>query len=150
MPAGCIHRAESALPPSVRRRDYGRIDLETNEQGLLSSSREMPIRDLFAGDVKQHALPARMNFRRWSHALLAFLALTAYARTALPKSKTAIDITPGPSVMSDEEKAIQADPAQRIQHGVILLEEYERNENLGTDRSTATTCGRRSSHRKRD
>jgi hypothetical protein len=37
-------------------------------------------------------------------------------------------IEPGPGVMSEEEKAIAADPAAGIQHGVILLEESERDD----------------------
>src|SRR5438093_1436958 len=50
-----------------------------------------------------------------------------------PAQKTASAIEPGPSAMTEEDKAIQADPAQGIEHGVVLREEYERNENLGTD-----------------
>jgi hypothetical protein len=65
--------------------------------------------------------------------ILCVLAAVLLSAAALGKSKTALDIKAGPTGMSEEEKAIQPDPARRIEHGVILLEEYERNENLGSD-----------------
>ncbi len=53
---------------------------------------------------------------------------------ASARTKTDIDILPGPSVMSAEEKAIAADPVKGIEHGVILVEETE----LDDDRAEYT------------
>src|SRR5438093_1066969 len=56
---------------------------------------------------------------------------TSPARTPCLGSKLDIKIGPGPSVISEEEKAIQADPANGLQDGVVLVDEGEWTENLG-------------------
>jgi hypothetical protein len=66
------------------------------------------------------------------------LVLLAAAAILLPRSpaiagKGDFKIVPGPATISDEEKAIRADPGKGMEHGVILLEETERDESLGTD-----------------
>jgi hypothetical protein len=66
-----------------------------------------------------------------SHAR-AFIVATALAASLLraePASTQKHRIGPGPTVMSDEEKAIVPDSAQGIEHGVILVEEAERDPN---------------------
>lgn len=60
------------------------------------------------------------------------LAVFCLAFAGSPSSTCAAGVAPGPTVMSDEEKAIRADPAQGVEHAVILLEESERNDDLGT------------------
>jgi hypothetical protein len=45
---------------------------------------------------------------------------------------TDIEIVAGPKVMSEQEKAIVANVEAGLQHGVILIEETERNDNKGT------------------
>lgn len=63
--------------------------------------------------------------------LLSF-ALAVASPLALAGSKTNIEVGPGPTTLSEEEKAIAADPASGIEHGVILLEETEQDEDIGT------------------
>jgi hypothetical protein len=55
------------------------------------------------------------------------LNLSALSQAA---DQTKIMIEPGPVTMSEEERSITADPAQGIEHGVILIEETDRNENF--------------------
>ena len=47
--------------------------------------------------------------------------------------KTAFDIEPGPRTMSAEEKALQPDPANGSEQGLVLIEETSRDESAGTD-----------------
>jgi hypothetical protein len=59
-----------------------------------------------------------------------FLAgLAAASVWAKPPSE--LEIKPGPSTISPAEAAIVADPSAGSQHGVILVEETVRNENIG-------------------
>lgn len=51
--------------------------------------------------------------------------------TLLAGDVTEIEIKPGPTVMSAAEKAIVADVGKGIQHGVILIEETDRNDDKG-------------------
>jgi len=51
-------------------------------------------------------------------------------------AKKAERIEPGPTVMSEAEKALQPDPAAGIEHGIILVEEAFRNEDLNEDMET--------------
>lgn len=52
---------------------------------------------------------------------------------AFSSTKIKFVVGPGPKEMSEAEKALTPDPAAGSQHGVILLDETERNENLGFD-----------------
>lgn len=52
---------------------------------------------------------------------------------AMEKDDSELKITPGPTVISDEEKAIVVDRGRGIDKAVILLEETERNEMHGQD-----------------
>ena len=52
------------------------------------------------------------------------------ALAARAAESTKIDIKPGPSEMSAAERAIQPDPASGAEHGVILVEETNRNDDL--------------------
>jgi hypothetical protein len=58
--------------------------------------------------------------------------LAAIVPLAFAGGDTDIPITPGPTVMSEQEKAIVADAASGLQHGVILIAETERDDNRGT------------------
>jgi hypothetical protein len=49
----------------------------------------------------------------------------------LGSGSTDIEIKPGPATMSDAEKKIVADVDKNVQHGVILLEEMDRNDDYG-------------------
>ena len=53
-------------------------------------------------------------------AIALFLVFGTYARASAPP---AIDVKPGPTVMSPEELAIVADVAKGVQYGVVLIEE---------------------------
>lgn len=57
----------------------------------------------------------------------ALLVVTIPAHAAEDKFR----ITPGPVAMTDEEKAIRPEPARGVEHGVILVEEVDRNDNYG-------------------
>ncbi|HEX4823751.1 MAG TPA: DUF3857 domain-containing protein [Candidatus Polarisedimenticolaceae bacterium] len=66
----------------------------------------------------------------------AAAVLFAVLVTALPSfagTTTDIEISPGSIAMSGPEKEIAADPAKGIQHGVILIDETERDDNHGTN-----------------
>ena len=79
---------------------------------------------------------AKRQSRRWIRlAPLALIAAVALQPASLAK-KRGLQIEPGPTVMSDEEKAIQADPAAGIEHAVILVEETFRDEDLGSAMET--------------
>ncbi len=67
----------------------------------------------------------------WKLALV--LAAVAAATATRASKSTAIEIKPGPAAMSEAEKAIVSDPATGAQHGVVLLEETARNDNLGAE-----------------
>ncbi|HEX4825439.1 MAG TPA: DUF3857 domain-containing protein [Candidatus Polarisedimenticolaceae bacterium] len=54
------------------------------------------------------------------------------ACAAMAGEETRIDIVPGARVISDAERAIQADPAKGLQHGIVLLEEWQLNDDYGT------------------
>jgi hypothetical protein len=63
---------------------------------------------------------------------LAILSVLA-TPPLLAADKTAVEIAPGPRVMSAEEKALQPDPAHGSEHGLVLTEETSRDESAGTD-----------------
>jgi hypothetical protein len=64
---------------------------------------------------------------------IASTALLAALATLVAAGDTAkFEIVPGPRSMSDAEKAIAPDPAKGAEHGVVLLEETDRNDNLGS------------------
>jgi len=63
--------------------------------------------------------------------LAAALAVLFSASVAVA-ARGEFKVGPGATTMSDEEKAIVADPARGMEHGVILLEEVQRDERLGT------------------
>jgi hypothetical protein len=65
--------------------------------------------------------------------LALLLAALSVATTARAGKSTDIEVKPGPAAMSEAEKAIVADPASGAQHGVVLLEETERNDSLGAE-----------------
>ena len=60
--------------------------------------------------------------------VLTLLAMAA--PTAALAARDTFKIVPGPTAMSEEEKAIQPDPASGSEHGVILVEEIDRNDNM--------------------
>lgn len=60
-------------------------------------------------------------------------ALLAGSFRPASASKNDFKIAPGPATISDEEKALAPDPNAGAQHGVVLVEEEERDESLGTD-----------------
>ncbi len=62
--------------------------------------------------------------------LVVFALLPALEPLAALAARDTFKIVPGPTVMSDEEKAIQPDPARGAEHGVILVEEIDRNDNM--------------------
>lgn len=70
-------------------------------------------------------------------ALCVGLTILLACGASFAKSKTDIKIVPGPTSMSEEEKAIQSDQAQGIENAVILVEETVKNDDLGTDSSVA-------------
>lgn len=70
----------------------------------------------------------------WLFPILA-LAATGLAEP-VAAGKQLKGIEPGPREQSAEERALEADPSAGIEHAVILLEEYERNEDLGSDLET--------------
>jgi hypothetical protein len=63
-------------------------------------------------------------------AILVAAALVAAPVWAKPISD--MEIKPGPSTISAAEAAVVADPATGSQHGVILVQETVRNENIGS------------------
>lgn len=65
---------------------------------------------------------------------LGFIALAALYRPALASSagSTDIPIEAGPAAISPAEAAIAADPAHGMQHGVILIDETERDDTHGS------------------
>lgn len=56
-----------------------------------------------------------------------------YTSAALLAAGTELSVRPGPSMISDAERAIEADPSLGVEHAVILVEETEMNEDYGTD-----------------
>ncbi len=70
----------------------------------------------------------RQAFLPISTALLYALA----ARAGESAPGTRVDVKPGPTTISAEEAAIQADPARGIEHGVILVEETSLDEAHGS------------------
>jgi hypothetical protein len=56
--------------------------------------------------------------------LLATVSTAALAASNRPE----IEVKPGPEVMSEEERSLAPDPNKGMQHGVILLEEVDRQE----------------------
>jgi len=75
-----------------------------------------------------------MSAPRWSVRAAAFAALFVLLASAstLPAGKDDFKFAPGPSTISEEEKAIAPDPNRGMEHGVVLLEEFERDERLGS------------------
>lgn len=74
--------------------------------------------------------PVRAPFL--STAVIVCLGVLPVAAAPPDQPDTRFLIEPGPTVQSEEEKALVADPARGMQHGVILLEEMLRDES-GTD-----------------
>jgi hypothetical protein len=76
-----------------------------------------------------------MNARRRTLSL----AVIAMAMMVCPPAEHARrgGIEPGPAVMSEEESALEADPAKGIEHALILVEETWRAEDQGTATKTA-------------
>ncbi|HKQ62077.1 MAG TPA: DUF3857 domain-containing protein [Candidatus Polarisedimenticolaceae bacterium] len=66
-------------------------------------------------------------------ALAGASALWVSLASPSPAADTRIDIQPGPTTLSDEERAIQVDPAKGIVHGVILVDETQLNDNYGVE-----------------
>lgn len=64
--------------------------------------------------------------------LLFSLVVAAGDVSAAASDQTALRIKPGPKRMTEEERAIVADPARQMEHGVVLAQEIYRNENLRT------------------
>lgn len=62
--------------------------------------------------------------------VLLALSLIAGPPVHARTEKTPFKVTPGALVISEEEKAIVADPNSGAQHGVILLEETERDDSI--------------------
>lgn len=52
---------------------------------------------------------------------------------AFAPDKTVLEIGPGPKTMSEAEKALAPDPAAGSQHGVILVDETDRDDSGGAD-----------------
>lgn len=74
-------------------------------------------------------------------ALALFLAFFGAPVWSARTEKIVTAIQPGPTVMSEEEKAIVSDPAKGMEHGVILVEETEQDRQAGV-------LGRTSFHRR--
>jgi hypothetical protein len=68
-----------------------------------------------------------------SHHACLVAAVMLLSPSPANAAKGDLKIAPGPATISEDEKAIQADPNKGMEHGVILLEETERDESLGTD-----------------
>jgi hypothetical protein len=71
----------------------------------------------------------------WRPALVLFLGLCVQVVSAKPK--TSIEVDAGPKGISQEESAIQPDAASGSEHGVILIEETDRNEDNGVETETS-------------
>lgn len=107
----------------------------------IASERAQAARSMFARALRTGAILSMargtggfVSVRRHAYKLLAPLLVVGFSPcVALAKGKTDIEIKPGPTKISDEERAIQADPAKGVEHGVILVEELEKDEDLGTD-----------------
>ena len=63
-------------------------------------------------------------------ALAGAVLAVAVTRTLAGRA-TELEIAPGPSVMSEAEKAIVTDVAKDLEHGVVLIEETEKNDDYG-------------------
>jgi hypothetical protein len=73
--------------------------------------------------------------RRSSRSAAAAVALAALGPALAAKGE--LKIAAGPNLITEEEKAIAPDPNQGMEHGVVLLEEWELDETLGTDRQVS-------------
>ena len=69
---------------------------------------------------------------RWRYLAIVTLLTMTFPSVSTAKKKV-LAIGPGPAVMSEEEKSIEIDVEAGVEHGVILVEEYERDEDLGRD-----------------
>jgi hypothetical protein len=66
-------------------------------------------------------------------AILLFLAGSFGLVVPAWGSKTRIYIDPGPSVITEEEQALEPDPAAGVEHGVTLVREAHRNDAFGSN-----------------
>ncbi|MFQ5700269.1 MAG: DUF3857 domain-containing protein [Acidobacteriota bacterium] len=69
-----------------------------------------------------------MTHRKWLLYAGAALSICALGFASRSVKKAALDIQPGPTVMSPEELAITDDASAGMQHGVILVEETVRDD----------------------
>lgn len=79
---------------------------------------------------------AKRRVRQWMGWVPLALIVAVVVQPPTLAKKKRLQIEPGPTVMSEEEKAIQADPAAGIEHAVILVEETFRDEDLGSAMET--------------
>src|SRR4029079_3773429 len=70
-----------------------------------------------------------------SSRVLACLGVALLAAALVPpscaRSRTDIKVGPGPTVMSEDEKAITEDSAKGVKDGIVLIDEAAGVENLG-------------------
>ncbi len=64
---------------------------------------------------------------------LCMLIVAFGTQPSLAKRKAKVPITPGPTVMTEHEKGIQANPDAGIEHAVILVHETELDEDVGAN-----------------
>lgn len=62
---------------------------------------------------------------------IVFSAMTVLSFSITFAGKTSLEVKPGPTQMSAEERAMQPDPEHGVEHAVILIEETDRNEDVG-------------------
>jgi len=74
-----------------------------------------------------------MDARRRNLALAGAMSMVICPPLAHAKKG---EIEPGPAVMSEEERALEADPARGIEHAVIVVEETSRAEDKGSGTKT--------------
>ncbi len=75
---------------------------------------------------------------RWTFAVAAVAVCAAASAVTPPRAaeRTKLRIEPGPTAMTAEEKALEADPENGVRDAVILVEETFRDEDLGEDMAT--------------
>lgn len=61
------------------------------------------------------------------------LVAASFACASLLAADADLSVRPGPTVISDKERAIESDSSHGVEQAVILAEETELNENYGTD-----------------
>ena len=74
-------------------------------------------------------------FRLISKPLMVVLVFSLTGADELA-GRPSTEIRPGPTSISDEEHAITEDPAAGVEHAVILVEETERDEDIGAEMET--------------